>query len=196
MAAMKFKHLALAALTAASVSAAPAAASADAVDDLLAKMPAGPISCEQAQAHWTNASDYANKRSQAMAVAAFHPRGGEIRAAVANMDEAVARCGLNGVDNTGGNQTATRPADRPANNAPAPANNAPANNAPANNAPAQPASPAATPLQQALAKSSTTTVNGLPVFELFVIPGQPTVDVPVANLAIVRVPDVAKIIAR
>lgn len=189
MAAMKFKHLALAALTAATVSAAPAAASADAVDDLLAKMPAGPISCEQARAHWTNASDYANKRSQAMAVAAFHPRGGEIRAAVANMDEAIARCGLNGVDNTTGNQTATRPAAQPANNAPA-------NNAPTNNAPAQPASPAATPLQQALAKSSTTTVNGLPVFELFVIPGQPTVDVPVANLAIVRVPDVAKIIAR
>lgn len=190
---MKFKHLALAALTAATVSAAPAAASADAVDDLLAKMPAGPISCEQAQAHWTNASDYANKRSQAMAVAAFHPRGGEIRAAVSNMDEAIARCGLNGVDNTTGNQTASRPANRPANNAPTPAQNAPA---PANNAPAQPASPAATPLQQALAKSSTTTVNGLPVFELFVIPGQPTVDVPVANLAIVRVPDVAKIIAR
>lgn len=184
MAAMKFKHLALAALTAATVSAAPAAASADAVDDLLAKMPAGPISCEQAKSHWTNASDYANKRSQAMAVAAFHPRGGEIRAAVANMDEAIARCGLNGVDNTGGKQTTTRPAAQPANNAPT------------NNAPAQPASPAATPLQQALAKSSTTTVNGLPVFELFVIPGQPTVDVPVANLAIVRVPDVAKIIAR
>jgi len=101
-------------------------------DDYLAKVPAGQISCEQATKYYTNPSDYNSKKSQALAAANFHPRGGEIRDAIARADEAIARCGLNG----GGGKTA------PANNnqgTPAPANNnqgAPAHNnqpAPANN---------------------------------------------------------------
>ncbi|WP_371441221.1 hypothetical protein [Corynebacterium sp. HMSC036D02] len=100
-------------------------ASADMVDDYLAKVPAGQISCEQATKYYTNPSDYNSKKSQALAAANFHPRGGEIRDAVARADEAIARCGLNGGGNTANNGGA------PANNT-APANNG--NNAPANNA--------------------------------------------------------------
>ena len=104
-------------------------ASADMVDDYLAKVPAGQISCEQATKYYTNPSDYNSKKSQALAAANFHPRGGEIRDAVARADEAIARCGLNG---GGGN--AANNGGAPANNS-APANNtAPANNG--NNAPA------------------------------------------------------------
>lgn len=101
-------------------------ASADMVDDYLAKVPSGQISCEQATKYYTNPSDYNSKKSQALAAANFHPRGGEIRDAVARADEAIARCGLNG---GGGN--AANNGGAPANNA-APANNG--NNAPANNA--------------------------------------------------------------
>lgn len=100
-------------------------ASANMVDDYLAKVPAGQISCEQATKYYTNPSDYNSKKSQALAAANFHPRGGEIRDAVARADEAIARCGLNGGGNTANNGGA------PANNT-APANNG--NNAPANNA--------------------------------------------------------------
>lgn len=127
------------------------AASADMVDDYLAKVPAGQISCEQASKYYTNPSDYNSKKSQALAAANFHPRGGEIRDAIARADEAIARCGLG----AGGGKTAPAnnnqgtpapaPANNRGNNTPAPANNggnntpAPANNggnktnAPANN---------------------------------------------------------------
>ena len=110
-------------------------ASADMVDDYLAKVPAGQISCEQATKYYTNPSDYNSKKSQALAAANFHPRGPEIRDAVARADEAIARCGLNG----GGGNTAPAQNTAPANNT-VPANNgggAPANNgnnSPSNNA--------------------------------------------------------------
>ncbi|WP_283175905.1 hypothetical protein [Corynebacterium guaraldiae] len=110
-------------------------ASADMVDDYLAKVPAGQISCEQATKYYTNPSDYNSKKSQALAAANFHPRGPEIRDAVARADEAIARCGLYG----GGGNTAPAQNTAPANNT-VPANNgggAPANNgnnAPSNNA--------------------------------------------------------------
>ncbi|MGO3045064.1 MAG: hypothetical protein ACTIIK_11920, partial [Corynebacterium casei] len=81
--------------------ASPAIASADVVDDMLAKMPSGQISCSQAESQYTNASDYNSKKQQALAVANFHSRGGEIRAAISRMDEAIARCGLNGGGNSG-----------------------------------------------------------------------------------------------
>ncbi|MCG7260448.1 hypothetical protein [Corynebacterium hesseae] len=106
-------------------------ASADMVDDYLAKVPAGQISCEQATKYYTNPSDYNSKKSQALAAANFHPRGPEIRDAVARADEAIARCGLNG----GGGNTANN-GGAPANNTAPANNNAPANNgggAPANN---------------------------------------------------------------
>ena len=97
------------------------AASADMVDDYLAKVPAGQISCEQATKYYTNPSDYNSKKSQALAAANFHPRGPEIRDAVARADEAIARCGLNG----GGGNTANNGGGVPANSG----NNAPSNNA-------------------------------------------------------------------
>lgn len=126
-------------------------ASADMVDDYLAKVPAGQISCEQATKYYTNPSDYNSKKSQALTAANFHPRGGEIRDAVARADEAIARCGLNGgggktapANNGGGDKTA--PTNNNGNNQGAPAHDkqpAPAKNgngsnggnkAPANNA--------------------------------------------------------------
>ena len=114
-------------------------ASADMVDDYLAKVPAGQISCEQATKYYTNPSDYNSKKSQALAAANFHPRGGEIRDAVARADEAIARCGLNGgggnaANNGGAPANNTAPANKtaPTNNGGTPANNG--NKAPANNA--------------------------------------------------------------
>ncbi|MGN5994074.1 hypothetical protein [Corynebacterium striatum] len=134
------KSALLTAATAITVSLATPAASADMVDDYLAKVPAGQISCDQASRYYTNASDYNSKKSQALAAAKFHPRGGEIRDAIARADEAIARCGLNG----------GAPAPKPA---PAPAN----------------------------------------VISVGVVPGQPTVDVPVGP-QIFRIPDINKII--
>ncbi|MHC2546299.1 hypothetical protein ACUW9K_000032 [Corynebacterium hesseae] len=110
-------------------------ASADMVDDYLAKVPAGQISCEQATKYYTNPSDYNSKKSQALAAANFHPRGPEIRDAVARADEAIARCGLNGGGGNAAPAQNTAPANNtvPANNGGgAPANNG--NNAPSNNA--------------------------------------------------------------
>ena len=142
------KSALLTAATAITVSLATPAASADMVDDYLAKVPAGQISCDQASRYYTNASDYNSKKSQALAAANFHPRGGEIRDAIARADEAIARCGLNG------GAPAPKPAPAPAPKpAPAPAN----------------------------------------VISVGVVPGQPTVDVPVGP-QVFRIPDINKII--
>lgn len=140
------KSALLTAATAITVSLATPAASADMVDDYLAKVPAGQISCDQASRYYTNASDYNSKKSQALAAANFHPRGGEIRDAIARADEAIARCGLNG----GAPAPAPAPAPKPA---PASAN----------------------------------------VISVGVVPGQPTVDVPVGP-QVFRIPDINKII--
>lgn len=134
------KSALLTAATAITVSLATPAASADMVDDYLAKVPAGQISCDQASRYYTNASDYNSKKSQALAAANFHPRGGEIRDAIVRADEAIVRCGLNG--------GASAPAP-----APAPAN----------------------------------------VISVGVVPGQPTVDVPVGP-QVFRIPDINKIV--
>ncbi|OHO66257.1 hypothetical protein HMPREF2692_09170 [Corynebacterium sp. HMSC036D03] len=142
------KSALLTAATAITVSLATPAASADMVDDYLAKVPAGQISCDQASRYYTNASDYNSKKSQALAAANFHPRGGKIRDAIARADEAIARCGLNG------GAPAPKPAPAPAPKpAPAPAN----------------------------------------VISVGVVPGQPTVDVPVGP-QVFRIPDINKII--
>lgn len=150
----------------------PATASADAVDDLLNRFPSGQISCEQANSYWTNEADYNNKRSQAQMLANFHPRGGEIRDALARVEEAANRCGLKG----GG---------APANQAPAnqaPANQTPARQAPANQAPARQA-----PANQAQAPQA-------PVIPILVAPGVPSVTVPVAGVANVEIPDLVAIV--
>ncbi|MDR7330668.1 hypothetical protein [Corynebacterium guangdongense] len=125
---MKTRFAAIAAATAVTLS--PAIANADAIDDALAKIPAGQISCTQAEAYWTTEAEYESIRSQAQLVAPFHPRGGEITDALNRVEEAANRCGLKG----GGAQA-------PAPGAPAPS--APAPNAPGvPSAPAQPAPPA------------------------------------------------------
>ena len=144
------KSALLTAATAITVSLATPAASADMVDDYLAKVPAGQISCDQASRYYTNASDYNSKKSQALAAANFHPRGGEIRDAIARADEAIARCGLNGGAPAPKPAPAPAPAPKPA---PAPAN----------------------------------------VISVGVVPGQPTVDVPVGP-QVFRIPDINKII--
>ena len=99
----------------------PAIAHADIVDDYLAAIPAGQISCQQAKNYWTNADDYQNKRSQALLAANIHPRGGEIRNAISRIDEAAHRCGLlgggGGGGQAGGGQNNQAPATQsPANN--------------------------------------------------------------------------------
>lgn len=112
---------------------APAAANADAVDDLLNKVPAGEISCSQASKYWTNDADFASKRSQALAVATVHPRGAEIRSALSRIDDAATRCGLRGTTGTNnagnGGNTATNPA--PTQPAPSQGNNTATPNRPA-----------------------------------------------------------------
>lgn len=143
------------------------AASADAIDDYLAKVPSGQISCEQAAKYYTNPTDYNNKKRQALAVATFDSRGPQIRDAISRADEAIARCNLaNGDTTTNTNTTTPAPANNNQSNAPAPANN--------NQAPAQ---------------------NNTRIIPLFVQAGQPTIDVPVpaANVT-VRVPNVPQLI--
>ncbi|MCK2201625.1 hypothetical protein [Corynebacterium callunae] len=76
--------------------AAPATASADAIDDALNAIPAGQISCAQASKYWTTEADYNSKVSQANALALFDSRGPQIKAALARVDEAANRCGLKG----------------------------------------------------------------------------------------------------
>ncbi|MGV0397541.1 hypothetical protein ACUY3M_04280 [Corynebacterium suicordis] len=72
----------------------PAVANADAIDRALNALPAGQISCEQARNYWTNTADYNNKVAQARALALVDPRGPQILAALARVDEAANRCGL------------------------------------------------------------------------------------------------------
>lgn len=91
-----------------------AAAHADTVDRALAALPKGQISCEQAQKYWTNTADYNRKVAQARALATVDPRGPQILAALARVDEAANRCGLKG----GARPTAPAPA-KPTNNKPA-----------------------------------------------------------------------------
>lgn len=157
--------LATAAMAAALVTAAPMTASADIVDDYLNQLPAGEITCAQAESVWTSEADYNSKARQARAAAIFHPRGGEINQALNRIDQAANRCGLKG----GG--TASQPApNQPAQNQQTP--NRPAANQPARNQPA--------PSGQ--------------VISIPVAPGTPTVNVPVGGVATIVMPDLARIV--
>ena len=146
--------------------ASPAIASADVVDDMLAKMPSGQISCSQAKSQYTNASDYNSKKRQALAVASVHPRGAEVREAIGRMDEAIARCNLNGGGNTGGNTGGNNNSGNQNNNS---------------------------GKTNTGNKNSGTKNTGAQVIPVLVQPGMPTVDVPVANIATFRIPDAATI---
>lgn len=155
--------------------ASPAIASADVVDDMLAKMPSGQISCSQAESQYTNASDYNSKKQQALAVANFHSRGDEIRAAISRMDEAIARCGLNGGGNTN--------SDNNSGNTSGNQNNSGNNSGNTNSG------------NKNTGNKSNTDANGKQVIPVLVQAGMPTVDVPVANVVTFRIPDAAKIVS-
>ena len=99
--AKKFSIAAFAAVAALSI-AAPAA-NADIVDDALARIPAGEITCEQANEYWTTEAEYNDIRQMAQAAAPFHPRGGEITDALNRVHEAAQRCGLIETSTGGGN---------------------------------------------------------------------------------------------
>lgn len=105
--------------------AAPATASADAIDDALNAIPAGQISCAQASKYWTTEADYNSKVSQANALALFDSRGPQIKAALARVDEAANRCDLKGGTTNTGATGATGGNAGTTNNTPAPAAAAP-----------------------------------------------------------------------
>lgn len=144
------------------------AASADAIDDYLAKVPSGQISCEQAAKYYTNPTDYNNKKRQALAVATFDSRGSQIRDAISRADEAIARCNLaNGGTTTNTNTTTPAPANNQSNTA----------------------------HNQSNTNSQAPAQNNTRIIPLFVQAGQPTIDVPVPAMNVtVRVPNVPQLI--
>ena len=167
---MKFRTLAMTAALAGTIAAAPTA-QADAIDDTLAKLPSGPISCDQASRYWTNDADYQQKVRQARTIAAFDRRGPQILDALSRVDEAANRCGLKGT--TGGNNTNSNNANN--------ANNT-NNTAPKQNAPAQ------QPKQQPkIQPQFPERINLTPA-------GVPSVDVPVAGVTTLQLPDLLKLL--
>ena len=144
----------------------PAIASADIIDNALAALPSGEISCSQAEKYWTTEADYNSKVAQANALAMFDSRGPQIQAALARVDEAANRCGLKGGtvaargETTAPQAEATAPQDNTSTSqtAPAPA----------------PAAPAATPV-----------VNLAPA-------GSPTFTIEVPGVGNVQLPDLNK----
>ena len=143
-------------------------AQADTIDDMLTKLPAGPISCEQAQRYWTNEADYNNKVRQAHVVARFDARGPQIIDALTRVDEAATRCGL---------KDSAAPAQSPAP-APAPAPEP---------APAQqpgPLGPGASPSSQAPISVH------IPAHINLSVQGMPAFEIPVAGVTTVALPDV------
>ncbi|WP_311342732.1 hypothetical protein [Corynebacterium riegelii] len=157
------RTLALGAAVASTIALAPAA-QADMIDDALAKLPSGPISCDQAKRYWTNEADYNSKVRQAQTVARFDSRGPQILNALARVDEAANRCGLKGSGNNAGGSgnagggTAQNNQGAPQNNQGQPQQQAPAPAAPA---PAAPAAQNTIVLAPAGAPSFEVPVNGV-----------------------------------
>ena len=169
---MKIRTLAMTATLAGTVALAPTAG-ADAIDDALAKMPSGPISCDQASRYWTNDADYQQKVRQARAVAAFDRRGPQILDALSRVDEAANRCGLKG---------GAKPAQPKQNN----------QGNQNNQQQSQPKQPQQTqPKQQA---QNPQNLNVSPQLINLAPAGVPTVEVPVANVVTLQLPDIIKII--
>ena len=172
LACMKIRTLAMTATLAGTVALAPTAG-ADAIDDALAKMPSGPISCDQASRYWTNDADYQQKVRQARAVAAFDRRGPQILDALSRVDEAANRCGLKG---------GAKPAQPKQNN----------QGNQNNQQQSQPKQPQQTqPKQQA---QNPQNLNVSPQLINLAPAGVPTVEVPVANVVTLQLPDIIKII--
>ena len=165
---MKIRTLALTGIMAGTVALAPTAG-ADAIDDTLAKLPSGPIPCDQASRYWTNDADYQQKVRQANAIATFDRRGPQILEALGRVDEAATRCGLKGT-NSGATQA---PKQAPKQNAPAPA---PKQQAPQN-----------LDVRPQWAGQIPQRINLAPA-------GVPSFEVPVANVTTLQLPDILKLI--
>lgn len=164
---MKIRTLAMTAALAGTLAAAPTA-NADAIDDALAALPSGPISCDQASRYWTNDADYQQKVRQARTLAAFDRRGPQILDALSRVDEAATRCGLKGTNNNT-NKTANTTA--PKQQTQQPAQQPKQNTQPKPNI--QPQFPER--------------VNLTPA-------GMPSFDVPVAGVTTLQLPDLLKIL--
>ncbi|MCG7291911.1 hypothetical protein MHJ98_06025 [Corynebacterium afermentans] len=170
---MKIRTLAMTATLAGIVALAPTAG-ADAIDDALAKMPSGPISCDQASRYWTNDADYQQKVRQARAIAAFDRRGPQILDALSRVDEAANRCGLKG---------GAKPAQPKQSN----------QNNQTNQQQPQPKQPQQTQPKQQQAQNPQN-LNVSPQLINLAPAGVPTVEVPVANVVTLQLPDIIKII--
>ena len=162
---MKIRTLAMTATLAGTVALAPTAG-ADAIDDALAKMPSGPIPCDQASRYWTNDADYQQKVRQARAIAAFDRRGPQILDALSRVDEAANRCGLKG---------GAKPAQPKQNNQ------------------SNQQQPQQTQPKQQQAQNPQN-LNVSPQLINLAPTGVPTVEVPVANVVTLQLPDIIKII--
>ena len=176
---MKIRTLAMTATLAGTVALAPTAG-ADAIDDTLAKLPSGPISCDQASRYWTNDADYQQKVRQARAVAAFDSRGPQILDALSRVDEAANRCGLKGTQ--GGAK---------------PAQNQSKQNTQTNQQQAQPKQNTQTNQQQPKQTQNPQNLNVRPQIpeRINLAPaGAPSFDVPVANITTLQLPDIIKMI--
>ena len=170
---MKIRTLAMTATLAGTVALAPTAG-ADAIDDALAKMPSGPISCDQASRYWTNDADYQQKVRQARAIAAFDRRGPQILDALSRVDEAANRCGLKG---------GAKPAQPKQNN----------QSNQTNQQQSQPKQPQQNQPKQQQAQNPQN-LNVSPQLINLAPAGVPTVEVPVANVVTLQLPDIIKII--
>ena len=176
---MKIRTLAMTATLAGTVALAPTAG-ADAIDDTLAKLPSGPISCDQASRYWTNDADYQQKVRQARAIAAFDRRGPQILDALSRVDEAANRCGLKGTQggakpaqNNQPKQNQQQPQQQPKQNQPAQNQQPKQNNQNPQNLNVRPQIPER--------------INLAPA-------GAPSFDVPVANITTLQLPDIIKMI--
>ncbi|WP_293829713.1 hypothetical protein [uncultured Corynebacterium sp.] len=177
---MKIRTLAMTATLAGTVALAPTAG-ADAIDDALAKLPSGPISCDQASRYWTNDAEYQQKVRQARAIAAFDRRGPQILDALSRVDEAANRCGLKG----------TQGGAKPAQNNQPKQNQQQPQQQPKQNQPAQNQQPKQQP------KQNNQNLNVRPQFpeRINLAPaGAPSFDVPVANITTLQLPDIIKVI--
>ena len=168
---MKIRTLAMTATLAGTVALAPTAG-ADAIDDALAKLPSGPIPCDQASRYWTNDADYQQKVRQARAIAAFDRRGPQILDALSRVDEAANRCGLKG---------GAKPAQPKQNNQ-------------NNQQQPQPAPQQTQPKQQTQNPQNLNVRPQIPERINLAPAGVPSFDVPVANITTLQLPDIIKMI--
>ena len=171
---MKIRTLAMTATLAGTVALAPTAG-ADAIDDTLAKLPSGPISCDQASRYWTNDADYQQKVRQARAIAAVDRRGPQILDALSRVDEAANRCGLKG---------GAKPAQPKQNNQTNQQNNQTNQQQPQQT---QPKQQAQNPQNLNVSPQIPERINLAPA-------GVPSFDVPVANITTLQLPDIIKMI--